>query len=95
MIGWKTIFEDEIEQRLGTVTVYESRQDEDQNEGLAMRVMVARADDDDWRPPAAGTKAALDLITLEPSTLEDLEEELIEIGFTPKAAAWIADRVAT
>lgn len=96
MIGWKMIFEDEVEHRLVTVKVYESRQDEDGDEGLAMRVIVAAADDDE-EGQAAGAEAqgADSLITLEPSTLEDLEEELIEIGFTPEAAAWIADQVAT
>lgn len=59
-----------------------------------MRVMVAPTDDDNRQTLAAGAEAELDLITLEPSTLEDLEEELTEIGSTPKAAAWIVDRVA-
>lgn len=58
-----------------------------------MRVMVI-ATDDEGKTLAAGTKAALDFITLEPSTLDDLEEELIEVGFTPKAASWIVNRVA-
>jgi hypothetical protein len=33
------------------------------------------------------------LITLEPDTVEDLEEELIEIGFSPEAAKWIVSKV--
>ena len=33
------------------------------------------------------------LITLEPYSLEDLEGELMEVGFSPEAAAQIASKV--
>jgi hypothetical protein len=38
-------------------------------------------------------KLADSSITLEPDPVEDLEEELIEIGFSPEAAAWIVRKV--
>jgi hypothetical protein len=31
--------------------------------------------------------------TLEPDPVGDLEEESVEIGFSPKAAAWIVSKV--
>ena len=47
----------------------------------------------DGPAPFAGSKTADNSVTLEPDPVEDLEEELIEIGFSPVAAAWIAGKV--
>jgi hypothetical protein len=32
-------------------------------------------------------------ITLDPDAIDDLEDELIEIGFSPAAVAWIVGKV--
>jgi len=98
---WKTVFEDEVEGRLVTVRVYETEQDEDEDDGLPMRVVATPVDDYEDGPEqseegqtlATKPKVADGPITLEPSTLDDLEEGLIEVGFSPKAAAWIAEKI--
>lgn len=98
---WKTVFEDEVEGRLVIVRVYENEHDEDGDDGLPMRVVAAPIDNhaDEPEEPKDGQtlvarpKMAGGPITLEPSTLDDLEEGLIEVGFSPKAAAWIVDKV--
>jgi hypothetical protein len=41
----------------------------------------------------AGPDADDSSITLDPDAVEDLEEELLEIGFSPEAAAWIVGKV--
>jgi hypothetical protein len=102
MGGWIAVFEDEVEGRLVTVKVYGSDHDEDGDDCLPMRAMVTPIDGyedgpeqgEDGQALVATTKAAASLITFEPDTLEDLEESLIEIGFSPKAAAWIIDKVS-
>ena len=38
-------------------------------------------------------EATARLITLEPYSVEDLEGELMEVGFSPEAAAQIASKV--
>jgi len=96
---WKTVYEDEVEERWVTVKVYESEGDMAGDEGPAVRVTAALIEDDrgdleqnsDGPAPVAG--AADSSITLEPDPVEDLEEELIEIGFSPVAAAWIAGKI--
>jgi hypothetical protein len=98
---WKTVYEDEVEERWVTVKVYESEDDMAGDEGPVVRVTVASIDDNDAKPeqdedgqrPIAGLEAADSSITLEPDPVEDLEEELIEIGFSPVAAAWIVSKV--
>ncbi len=100
---WKTVYEDEVEERWVTVKVYESEDDKDGDEGPAVRVTAAPIEDDesnlrqddDGQTPTAGLKAADSSITLEPDPVGDLEEELIEIGFSPVAAAWIVGKVPT
>jgi signal recognition particle GTPase len=96
---WKTVYEDEVEERWVTVKVYESEDDEDEDEGPVVRVTAAPIEDDEGgleqnknvlKPEA---KAADRSITLEPDPVEDLEEELIEVGFSPEAAAWIVRKV--
>ncbi len=97
---WKTVFEDEVEERWVTVKIYEGEDDEDGDEDPAVRVTVTPIEDDegeleqskDGQTPATGAEAARSSITLEPDPVEDLEEELLEIGFSPKAAAWIVDK---
>ena len=44
MGGWKTVFEDEVEGRLVTVKVYESKEPEDQHEAPAVRVTTTFLD---------------------------------------------------
>ena len=98
---WKTVYEDEVEERWVTVKVYESEDDLAGDEGPAVRVTAAPIEDDedgleqngDGQTPSAGAEAADRSITLEPDPVEDLEDELIEIGFSPVAAAWIAGKV--
>ena len=100
---WNTVYEDEVEERWVTVKVYESEGDKDEDEGPAVRVTAAPIEDDedrlqqngDGQTPIAGLEAADRSITLEPDPVEDLEEELIEIGFSPVAAAWIVGKVPT
>ena len=98
---WKTIYEDEVEERWVTLKVYESEDDEDGDDGLVVRVTVASIADEageaeqrgDGLEPAAGRDADDNSITLDPDAVEDLEEELIEIGFSPEGAAWIVGKV--
>jgi hypothetical protein len=98
---WKTVYEDEVEERWVTVKVYESEDDEDGDEGPAVRVTAAPIEDVEGeleqkgnvQTPVAEAEAAVSSITLEPDPVEDLEEELIEIGFSPEAAAWIVRKV--
>ncbi|MFC4171250.1 hypothetical protein ACFOYU_04120 [Microvirga sp. GCM10011540] len=98
---WKTLFEDEVEGRWVTLKVYESEDDEDGDEGPLVRVTAAPIYDDNAElgPKQGGqalpttTEVADTSTTLEPDPVEDLEEELMEIGFSPKAAAWIVAKV--
>ena len=97
---WKTVFEDEVEERWVTVKVYESEDDGDEDEDPAVRVTAAPIEDegelkqyDSAQTPVAEANAADRSITLEPDPIEDLEEELIEIGFSPEAAAWIVRKI--
>jgi hypothetical protein len=90
---WKTVYEDEVEERWVTLKVYESEDDGD--EDLVVRVTVAPLEDAEQdagrQKPGAG--AADNSITLEPDPVEDLEEELMEIGFSSEAAKWIVSKV--
>jgi hypothetical protein len=99
---WKTVYEDEVEERWVTVKVYESEDDEDGDEDPVVRVTITPIDDvegeleqnEHGQTPVAEVKAADRSITLEPDPVEDLEEELIEIGFSPEAAAWIVRKAS-
>jgi hypothetical protein len=90
---WKTVYEDEVEGRWVTLRTYESEDDGDDDP--VVRVTVAPLEDaeqdEGGRKPVAGTED--NSITLEPDPVEDLEEELLEIGFSPVAAAWIVGKV--
>jgi hypothetical protein len=98
---WKTVYEDEVEGRWVTVKVYESEDDVDGDEGPVVRVTITPIDDVEGeleqngtvQTPVAEADAADSSITLEPDPVEDLEEELIEIGFSPEAAVWIVRKV--
>jgi hypothetical protein len=94
---WKTVYEDEVEERWVTLKVYESGDDED-DDGPVVRVTVAAIDDEpeqmgDEPKPSAEPDAEDNSITLDPDAVEDLEEELIEIGFSPEAVRWIVSKV--
>ena len=98
---WKTIYEDEIEGRWVTLKAYESENDEEEDDGPVVRVTVAPIAEETGEPepmgdkpkPVAGADADDNSVTLDPDAVEDLEEELIEIGFSPEAAAWIVGKV--
>jgi hypothetical protein len=98
---WKTVYEDEVEERWVTLKVYESEDDGDEDDGPVVRVTVAPIADEAGEPeqggdgpkPAAGRDADDNSITLDPDAVEDLEEELIEIGFSSEAATWIVSKV--
>jgi hypothetical protein len=99
---WKTVYEDEVEERWVTLKVYESEDDGDEDDGPVVRVTVAPIADEAGEPeqggdgpkPAAGRDADDNSITLDPDAVEDLEEELIEIGFSSEAATWIVSKVS-
>ncbi|KFG69309.1 hypothetical protein [Microvirga sp. BSC39] len=88
---WKTVYEDEVEERWVTLKVYESEDDGD--EDPVVRVTVTPLEDAEQDEGRREPEAEDNLITLEPDPVEDLEEELIEIGFSPVAAAWIVGKV--
>jgi hypothetical protein len=91
---WKTIYEDEIEERWVTLKVYEG-EDEAGDEDPLIRVTVTSITDTEQeegeQKPDAGAED--NSITLEPDPIDDLEEELIEIGLSPVAAAWIVSKI--
>jgi hypothetical protein len=92
---WRTVYEDEVEERWVTLKVYESEGDGD--EDPVVRVTVAPLEDAEQnegrQEPEAEAIAEDNSITLEPDPVEDLEEELLEIGFSPVAAEWIVGKV--
>jgi hypothetical protein len=100
---WKTVYADEVEGRWVTLKVYESELAEDADDDPVVRVTVAPIADETEEPEQAGDQpkpvpepdADNNSITLDPDAVEDLEEELIEIGFSPEAATWIVSKVPT
>jgi hypothetical protein len=91
---WKTVYEDEVEERWVTLKVYEG-EDDDGDENPVIRVTVEPVENleqEEVRQNSA-TGAEGSLITLEPDPVEDLEEELLEIGFSQVAADWIVSKV--
>jgi hypothetical protein len=94
---WKTVYEDEVEGRWVTLKVYESEDDEDGDEDPVVRVTVAPLENveqnEGGQKPVAETDADDTSITLDPDAVEDLEEELIEVGFSSEAATWIVSKV--
>ena len=91
---WKTVFGGEVEGRPVMVKVYDSEDDETEDGESAVCVTTvpigdgARALERNEQAPLAGPEEA-GSITLDPATFDDLEEELIEVGFSPEAAARI------
>jgi hypothetical protein len=98
---WKTVYEDEVEGRWVTLKVYEGEDDEEDDDGPVVRVTVAPIDDEVGElermgdKPKAVSEADADdkSITLDPDAVDDLEEELVEIGFSPEAVRWIVSKV--
>jgi hypothetical protein len=94
---WKVIYQDEVEGRWVTLKVYESENDEDGDDAPVVRVTVAPMQNvesnEDGHKPAIGADADDNSITLDPDAVEDLREELIEIGFSSEAATWIGGKV--
>jgi hypothetical protein len=98
---WKTVYEDEVEGRPVAIKVYESEDAEDEDEGIAVRVVTtfirddegALEQNDDGQTLIASPASVGTPITLEPAMLDDLEEELREVGFSDEAAAQIVSRV--
>jgi hypothetical protein len=100
MAEWKTVYEDEVEGRWVTLKVYEGEDDEEDDDGPVVRVTVAPIDEVGElermgdKPKAVSEADADDKsITLDPDAVEDLEEELVEIGFSTEAVRWIVSKV--
>jgi hypothetical protein len=94
---WKTVYADEVEGRWVTLRTYESENDEDGDDGLVVRVTLTPMQnvepDDDEHKLMTGADADDNSITLDPDAVEDLKEELIEIGFSAEAAARLVGKV--
>jgi hypothetical protein len=92
---WKTVFEGEVEGRLVMVKVYESEDAADENTDPAVRVTTTAMADHRGALQTfiAGPEAEAPTITLDPAVFGDLEEELVEVGFSPEAAARIVSTV--
>lgn len=94
---WKTIYDDEVEGRWVTLKVYESENDEDRDDEPVVRVTVTPMEIAEAREggqnPLSGADADDNSITLDPDVVEDLKEELTEIGFSAEAADWIISKV--
>ena len=98
---WKIVFDGEVEGRLVTVKVYEPEVDEDEDAEPAVRVTTTSLADDagtlepneDGQTLLAAPERAGALVTLDPAIFSDLEEELIEVGFSQEAAAHIVRTV--
>jgi hypothetical protein len=98
---WKTVFEDEVEGRPVTIKVYEGDDDGGEDEGVVVRVETTTIRDYEGaherneygQTMIAGPEEAGAPITVEPSVLDDLEEELREVGFSAEAAALIVSKV--
>ena len=94
---WKVVYEDEVEGRRVTLKVYESEDDGDGDDDTLVRVTAVPLENveqnENRQKPVAETDADDNSITLDPDAVEDLEEELIEIGFSPEAVRWIVSKV--
>ena len=96
---WKIVFDGEVEGRLVTVKVYDSDIDEDEDAEPAVRVTVTSIEADVPEPVEDGQTLLAEprptgaSITLDPAIFSDLEEELIELGFSPEASAHIVRTV--
>jgi spore germination protein GerM len=92
---WKTVFEGEVEGRPVMVKVYESEDDQDGAADPAVRVVTTPIGSVEGALQTLFTGPAAEgrLITLDPAIFDDLEEELVEVGFSPEAAAGIIETV--
>lgn len=94
---WKAVYEDEVEGRWVTLKVYEGENDEDGDDEPVVRVTVAPIENaepnEGGQKPITGADADDNSITLDPDMVEDLKEELIEVGFSSEAAEWIVGKV--
>jgi hypothetical protein len=99
---WDIIIKDEFDGHLVMVEVRRSDFETDNSQGghPGVRVTITCLRDCDDTDIAASeqTSTATDapagaLITLEPDTLDELEGDLIEVGFSTEAAARIVSRV--
>jgi hypothetical protein len=99
MSEWKIVFDGEVEGRLVTVKVYDSDVDGDEDAEPAVRVTVTSIEADAPEPSEDGQTLLAEprptgaWITLDPAIFSDLEEELIEVGFSPEASAHIVRTV--
>ena len=93
----KTIDDDEVEGRWVTLKVYESDNAEDGDDEPVVRVTVAPMENaeanEGGQKLMTGTDGDDNSITLDPDMIEDLEEELTEIGFSAQAADWIISKI--
>ena len=98
---WKKVYEDEVEGRWVTLKVYEGEDDdEEDDDGPVVRVTVAPNDEvgelermGDKPKTVSEADADDKSITLNPDAVNDLEEELNELGFSPEAVRWIVNKV--
>ncbi len=98
---WNTVFDDEVEGRQVAVKVYQTSAEADQDdEGPAVRITTTSigefpgmSEEDDGDTLLIERQEAARFVILEPYGLEDLEGELMEVGFSPEAATMIARKV--
>ncbi|MBQ0820455.1 hypothetical protein KBI52_09590 [Microvirga sp. HBU67558] len=94
---WKTVYADEVERRWVTLKIYDSEDAADGDNEPLVRVTVAPMENADanegGQKPMAGADADDNSITLDPDMIEDLEEELTEIGFSSQATDWIISKI--
>jgi hypothetical protein len=97
---WDTVINDEFD---GHLVVVEVRRPNDQPDigqdgqlGLRVTITCLRDCDDETSGQTSMTTydPAGALITLEPDTVDDLEGDLIEVGFSTEAAARISSKVS-
>ena len=93
----ETVYEDEVEGHWVTLKVYESENDEDEDDDRFVHVTVAPIEhaepNEAGQKPVTGADADDNSINLDPDLVEDLKEELIKIGLSPEAATWIVGTV--
>jgi hypothetical protein len=101
---WDTVINDEFDGHLVVVEVRRSNDQpdigQDGQPGVRVTITCLRDCDDEAGRAASGqTSMTTDdpagaLITLEPDTVDDLEGDLIEVGFSTEAAARISSKVS-
>jgi hypothetical protein len=101
---WDTVIKDEFDGHLFVVEIRrpndQTNIDQDRQSGVRVTITCLRDCDDETGMVASGQMStetfdmAGALITLEPDTLDELEGDLIEVGFSTEAAARIASKVS-